>query len=379
MAASATSFEVESESAERVVSAFSAALARVGRPSGALLCASGTWLGEARRLAAALGTVPGRPPTVLATGPRVFTERRELDPRHGVAGLVWSGGRTEVAALQGESPDELGEALVRVLGDRRPAPEQPVLLFAEPSAASEALFGQLAESPLRVSLFGGGVLGTPGVFAIQPNGVIERGAVVLASLRGLGPARVAHTPACRRLGPWSRVTGARGSFVTALDGRPVLEVLAHVGRDAGEEKLLLVLLADERPEETDPLGGCVVRLLRGVDPEQGSLGLPDAIAEGSWLAFAVLDPAAAQANVERATAGLARELAGAAPRFGFLVSAAGQGLPPASSGGALHALQRRLPGMPLVGLQSAFSLAPTAGATRLQLYTTTLGVFAAPS
>jgi small ligand-binding sensory domain FIST len=98
------------------------------------------------------------------------------------------------------------------------------------------------------------------------------------------------------------------------------------------------------------------------------------------MAFAVRDGATARQDLEAVVRDLARETAGAAPRFGVYLNCAGRG---SSLYGTpdvdIRILRARLGELPIIGMQSSFEIAPVLGRPRLQLYTGVLGLFTAPS
>ena len=400
----ATSFEADTANVRQIAASFDAALARVPRPSGALIFVSGRLGADLPALAQALLAVPRRPPILLAAGAGVLTERRAIEGRPAAAGLIWCGGSTELVSLYGENPEELGEALARCLGDRAARRQPPVISVARGDAFSAEGLHPLADLRQQPCIIGGGAVGNPGVVAIQPDGFISDGSMVLAIPRGIGNPRVEAASACRLLGPMLPITACRGGIVTELDGHPVLDVLGTLAETVEGEMALLaaieeeprqgfdrVTFTSERPSEIghdkpaeagddDWAPDFITRPVRGVEPDKGEIHLGDPLPLGTKMTFAVLDPEAARRNIDEALRKITRKLGGALPRFGIYTDCAARGsalygMPSVDT----TAIQEALPGVPIIGMQSSYELAPHAEGTRLHLYTGVLTVFTAAS
>jgi small ligand-binding sensory domain FIST len=171
-------------------------------------------------------------------------------------------------------------------------------------------------------------------------------------------------------------------MVLALDDRPALEVLGEIGRSLPDRPLILTVLAE--PDRVGPSQGgrpeLVVRGVQGVDSARGGLLISDEVQEGMRMTFAIRDANAAREDLEAVTRELARDIAGALPRFGLYVNCAGRG---ANLYGSFDVdtriLRSRFAGTPIAGMQSTFEIAPHLGKPTLQLYTGVLGLFTSPS
>jgi small ligand-binding sensory domain FIST len=398
----ATSFEADTANVRQVAASFDAALARVPRPSGALIFVSGRLGAELPALAQALLAVPHRPPILLAAGAGVLTERRAIEGRPAATGLIWCGGSTELVSVYGDNPEELGEALTRCLSDRAARRQPPVISFARADAFGAEGLDALRDLRQQPCIVGGGAVGHPGVLTIQPDGFISDASMGLAIPRGIGNPRVETASACRLLGPMLPITGCRGPLVTELDGRPVLDVLGSLAESVEGEMALLaaieelprqgfdrVMFTSERPseighdipsEDDEVPPDFITRPVRGVDPEKGEIHLGDPLPLGTKMTFAVLDPEAARRNVEEAVRRMIRKLGGALPRFGIYTDCAARGtalygMPNVD----MSVIQDAFPGVPIVGMQSSYELAPHDEGTRLHLYTGVLTLFTAAS
>lgn len=382
MPASAQSFAVKAQSPARVARALEAALSSVRRASGGLVFVSG-------ELAAALGDVAADAartaagvPLLVVSGAGVLSERGEVEQQSAAAGIVWSGGEVEVLSVDAPAPDDLGEALARQLGDRAARKNPPVLIFVKPEGFSPGVLEPLAQGRGPHQVFGAGAVGEPGLFAVDAEARVNTGGAIAMLLHGMSPPVIRSSPACRLLAPLARITETRGSMVVSIEHEPALDRLTSVGQELSDQPLIFAVLAEEEGAGATHGGrpDVLVRGVQGVDPVRRSLLVSDEVREGMRIAFAVRDGAAARADLEAVTRDLAREIAGAAPRFGLYVNCAGRGSGLYGSYDVdTRILRSRFDKTPLAGMQSSFEIAPHAGKPALQLYTGVVALFTAPS
>jgi small ligand-binding sensory domain FIST len=230
-----------------------------------------------------------------------------------------------------------------------------------------------------------GVLGagTPGgapIFAVDREGEIGAGSIGALLTLGLSPARVRVSPACRLLMPLRPITESRGPLVVSIAGEPALDVLESIGSELQGQPLVLGVLAPPEGDAEEGRTELAVRGIQGVDPGRRALVLSGDIRPGTRFAFAVRDAAASRSDLERATRELGRELQGSAPLFAVFMTCASRGAALYGSPDVdVRVLRASFPELPIVGLHSAFEIAPHAGRTTLHYYTGVLGVFTAPS
>jgi small ligand-binding sensory domain FIST len=102
----------------------------------------------------------------------------------------------------------------------------------------------------------------------------------------------------------------------------------------------------------------------------------DAVRPGTRLTFGVKDAAAARRALNGQTRLILRESAGAAPQFAFYFNCVGRGSNLYGSAGVdVKLLTERFPQIPIVGLHSAFEIAPLGDTPTLQLYTGVLALY----
>ncbi|MEB2313710.1 MAG: FIST C-terminal domain-containing protein [Sorangiineae bacterium] len=384
MATGALSFAVRGRAGEEeaeIARALGAAHAEVRRPAAALVFACGPLAARLEQVAAAVARATPGTPALVVSGAGVLSEQGALEGESAATGVVWSGGEASVLTTDAATPDELGEALARQLGDRVGRTAPTVLVFLRSNGVDPS-----ALEPLRITrgtghLFGAGVIGTPGALAIDARGHIATGGAVSLILRGAPPPLIRTSAACRLLGPLQTITETRGSMVVRLGGEPALDVLTAAGESLHGQPLVLAAVADEAaPGEAAGRPPLVLRGIEGVDPSRRAIVVSDELREGMRLGFAVRDAAAARADLEATVRELKRELAGAVPRFGLYLDCAGRG--PALYGAPdvdLRVLRAGLGELPLAGMRSAFELAPLSGRPALHLYTGVIALFTSPS
>jgi small ligand-binding sensory domain FIST len=375
----AASFAVRAESPERLVSTAAEAVRSLGRPSGMLLLLSGGLALRAREVGEALAQAELGVPVLLATGAGVLTERGELEAQSAAAGLVFSGGRPEALALTANTPDDSAVELADTLSNLTRGTRATVLLFAQSRG-----FGVESLEPFTAlpgtTLFGAGTPGDAPIFAIGSNGRLERGSLGALVVRGVSPALVRSSPACRALMPLRPITRARGPLLLEIGGEPALDVLEAVAKELRGQPLVLTLLAPAESAQESARPELLVRGVQGVDPARRAIMLAGELTLGSRVAFAVKDGGAARRDLELVVRDLARETAGAAPLFGIYLNCASRG---AELYGApdvdVRILRGRFPEVPLIGMQSAFEIAPYLGRPALHLYSGVFAMFTSPS
>jgi small ligand-binding sensory domain FIST len=378
MAGSAASFAIRAENPARFASGALDALRGVARPSAGLVFLSGALAERTREVAAALGRAELAAPLVVVSAAGVLSERGEIEAQSAGAGLVFSGGRPEARAFSAASPDDAVMALAgefAVLAQKQPA---TALVFAQARG-----FGVDSIDPFHavpgVHIVGAGTTGDSPVFVVQAGGHVEEGSIGGLLVRGLTPARVRSSPACKLLMPLRPISAVRGPMLLEIAGEPALDVLESVAHHLEGQPLVLTVLAPEaegasgRPE-------LLVRGIQGVDPTRRGILLSGDLKVGSKLAFAVRDAGAARADLELVTRELGREAAGAAPLFGIYLNCAGRGSDLYSASDVdLRILRARFPDVPLAGMQSAFEIAPYLGRPAVHFYTGVVALFTMPS
>lgn len=378
MGARAGSFLARGEGPARVVRTFAEMVRSIGRPSGGLLFVSGELTGKLADLKLRLADAVGPLPVLIATGHGVLTERGEVEGETAAAGLLWEGGETETLVVDDEGGTDLGLSLANAL-ERRVTPRTTVFSFIRPRGVLPHTL-----EPLRslrcAAIAGAGTATDRGVIALgsSEGGGEPAGAGALL-IKGLAPPMMRASPACRLLGPLGRITATRGPMVLEIEGEKALVALSAAASGLTDQPLVFVVLAADAEGEDEPRP-LLLRGIQGVDPLRQGLLVSEEVQPGVLMGFAVRDAAAARANFEAATARLARETAGSAPRFGVYVNCAGRGTALYGSADVdVRVIRNRFPDLPFAGISSSFEIAPHGGNPVMQLYTGVLSVFTSPS
>jgi small ligand-binding sensory domain FIST len=372
MGAFASSFEVRTDSPGAVMGGLLNALSAVTKPAFALVFCSGKLAGRLGEMGTLLRS-KSNIPIVLASGPGVLSERRELEGESAATGVV-CGGKIPSVTLCSDNETLTREKLEALLaGANTPAPS---LLFIRSEGFNPKVLWQLRAGIQNPLLFGAGTHGSPGLVCVQGQEVTHASALNVR-FSGLGAPTIHTTHSCKLLAPPMAVTKAHGSMVEELDGQPALSVLERLGAGLRGQPLVFTVLS---PPQSSGAPELLVRGIQGVDPGKRSLLISEEATLGMMMTFAVRDAAAAREDMTRVCRQAMRDLAGAAPRFAIYFNCSGRGR-------ALHSapnvdtriLKEFFAGTPIAGFQSAFEIGPFNGAPALQLYTGMLAVFAASS
>ncbi len=380
MSEGALSFELRNERPEKIIQTALSRAGRVSAPCLGVLFLSGAVAEQLPDIARSLAQRAPEQTWLVAGTLGVLTERGELERQSAAAGLVTGGVRGRGVVMDGRAA-AFGEQLGQVLREM-PASSAFTLIRADrfEEDALEALSEQLG-TRRSGNVFGGGTLPGQDVYVVD-RGVVLHGAAAALVVSGLGPARVAASPAARLLSPLLRVTEVRGSMLLGLEGQRALDALGASAQSLEDQPLILVAVAAAKSStdlesEKPPL---LLRAIQGVDPTRGGILVGEGLEVGARVAFAVRDGHAARNDFEGHLRRLAQSTAGSAPRFGIYVNCVGRG---ESLYGAsdvdVKLLRSRFSQMPLVGLHSAFEIAPFGSTIALQLYTGVLALFSAPS
>ena len=379
VAGSAVSFVQRGASSVRAASGLIEGFRGVSQASAGLVFLAGSLGERVEEVAGALAGAGLGFPVLVASGAGVLTERAELEGEPAAVALALRTGKPEAIVTQAQNAGDAASALATRLAALGRGQASTALVFAKADG-----FGVDAIEPLYASrtanIIGAGTPGPAPIAAVDREGRLGLGMCGALLVRGVTPARVRSSPACRLLMPLRPITGARGPLLTEIAGEPALEVLQSAARGLSGQPLILAVIAPETREEESGRPEFVVRGIQGVDPARGALALGGELKPGWRIAFAVRDAAAARADLELCTRDLAREAAGAAPLFGVYVSCAGRGSQLYENPDVdLRVVRSRFPDVPFVGLHSAFEIAPFDGRAAVHFYTGVLGLFTAPS
>ncbi|HKQ70003.1 MAG TPA: FIST C-terminal domain-containing protein [Polyangiaceae bacterium] len=382
----AASFSAMASDPSAIVAAIREARATLTQPSGAVIFASGSLVEAAERTLLVARRELGDIPIILGSSAGVLTERGEHEGSSAVSGLVWQGGVVSPIFVPPRSEkdtagDILTDRVATALGDA----SGTVILLAQPQGFSPRTLDSLARFSAHATIIGGGTLpggawiSMPDQKRLQSEAKPQQGEAVGLVVRGIARPVVRTSSACRLLSPLLPITEVRGAMVFRLGDRPALEVLSESTHDLSGRPLVLAILA-RNEDDKGARGGMLVRGIRGVDSGRKSVVIAEEAAPGMLMAFGICDANASRADLSATTRELSRQMAGAAPQFGLLISCAGRGSGLYGERDVDSRIVReRFPNVPFAGMFSSFEIGPLGDRTAMHLYTGVVAMFGAPS
>jgi len=365
----------------RAAAAEAAAAARegAGRPQAALLFATPAHGPAMGPLLDAAAVELGTRALVGASAHGVLGAGREQEGGHAVAILALEGLDAEpflVPDLAGDEAAAAEEVAARLGGD--PRPEDLVVLLPDPGALRP---GPLLDA-LRATLGPARVVGAGAADPASERPLqwcgreLASGALAGIALRGQRPVRVGVTQACRPVTPLLAATRVEGHWIYELDGRPALDAYREAARGPLAEDLrraaafVLVALPCTEGEPLEP-GGYRVRNVAGFALRDGALALPEPLAPGDRIAFAVREPATAREDLKAMIAGLS----GTPPALGLYFDCCARGAAFFGvSGLEAGYLESAFGAAPIAGMFGSCELGPVGGRLELLTYTGVLAL-----
>jgi small ligand-binding sensory domain FIST len=350
----------------------------VPSPSGAIVFASGPAAEMAETTLLAMRSELGDIPMVLGSSPGVLTERAEQEGVSAVSGLVWSGGTVTTMFVPPKTDtDQIGARLAQQISTALGDASGTVVLLAQPQGFSPRTLDELGRFAAHATVLGGGTL-PGGAWAATPDRKPAQGEVVGLIVRGVARPAVRTSPACRLLAPFRPIQEARGAMVFRIGDEPALQVLSSSTRELSGRPLVLAVIAP--PETAGPRAGILVRGIRGIDPSRKSVVVTDEATPGMLMSFAICDASASRADLAGSMRELARDMAGAAPQFGLLMTCAGRGMGLYGERDVdTRIVRERFPNVPFAGMFSTFEIGPLGQRPAMHLYTSVVAMFGAPS
>jgi small ligand-binding sensory domain FIST len=255
------------------------------------------------------------------------------------------------------------------------------LLFPDPyTFPTHLLLDHLNTHSPGTTVMGGLVSGArePGRTTLFHEGNVVVSGAVGVRLAGLR-THPAVSQGCRPVGDPYTVTGAEGSIITELAGRPPLRLLEHVAaRLSPAEQALVargVLLGVAMVETKADLahGDFLIRALTGADEETGALRVGDLIEVGTTVQFHVRDAVTADEDLHKTL--LDASVTGR-PIGALLFTCNGRGtrlFDVPNHDAAL--VSEVLGGVPVAGFFAAGELGPVGGKNFLHGFTASLALF----
>lgn len=332
-------------------------------PSAALVFATDAWGDGLGDLVDAVRQKLSTPITGGGTVEGLWTARHGTSHNPAVAVMLLAGVTVDSILLDGIAGEEAetGEELLAYLGDNGNNRDLLFLLLDSESLLPEPLLaGMAAELHRGQRVAGLGLSAVTGGACHAWLGDNRRSGAVLG-MRIRAEASTYSASACRHLEPTRTVSRARGNWILGLDGRPAYEVMCEVvdalqlGDPADALQHLFVALSNGKANAVaNTSAGIRLRKIVSVDLARGAIGVPEPMASGMSLQFAIQDEVGARDN-------LASMLAAAAdtrPAFGLFLASSVRGRSP--FGGLereARTISRCFPETPILGLHGAFQLA----------------------
>ncbi len=365
--------------AAAIAPAVASARDAVSAPSALVAFASGPLAESGDRTLLSLREQFGDVPMVLGSSPGVLTERAEHEGTSALSGIVWRGGTvTPIFIPSKTGTDEVGPMLAKQVGTALGDAPGTVILLAQPQGFSPHTLDELARFSAYATVVGGGTL-PGGAFVCSPDRSPTQGAVVGLVVRGIPRPALRSSAACRLLAPFAPITEARGAMVFRLGEGTALEALSASTRDLAGRPLVLAVIAQPQGESA-PRHGVLVRGIRGIDSGRKSVVVTDEVSPGMLMTFGVCDANASRAELSASVRDLGRQMAGAAPQFGLLMSCAGRGMGLYGERDVdTRIVRERFPNVPFAGMFSTFEIGPIGVRPAMHLYTSVVAMFGAPS
>jgi len=206
-------------------------------------------------------------------------------------------------------------------------------------------------------------------------------AVAGLHLNGSFQTHIEITQGCQPISEAMVITKAERNLIYEINQRPALEVFSGLlkGPLAGDLRRALMVLfvglpADRLINSVAP-GKYLVRNIIGVDPNQGVLGVAEAVTEGESMIFAMRDGQRARDDLNQMLQRQVNNLGGKKPAFGFYFNCCARGSSLYGIPGIDSAyLKRALGDFPLIGMFGGYELAPLGRANHLFAYTGVLAL-----
>ncbi len=359
------------------------ALADAGLPSAHLaMVFAGARHGsdEFRAVLAAVRETSGASAIMGCSTTGIITMANEIENASAVAVLLFGGGEaiplllaSPVRADPRDAGVRLGRAARARLGDESEGATLVVLVDPHHLDATAFVAG-IAEGAPGLSVVGAGASGREdGDARVFTDGK----AVLDAAVAFLIPARllptIGMTHGCQGVSDPLPITAVEHNVILEIDGRPAVDVLKEVLQLPANrplEKLSIPLLAGIGDRMCNERSDYIVRPFVVPDDDPRSLAVPEPVRTGQTIRFTLRDAIGARDDMKAMLTEQSHLHATGLPAFGLYFNCAGRGSALyGRSGLDSDLIQRRFGNMPLVGIESAFEIAPTCGRPQVHMLT----------
>ena len=359
-----------------------AAMSLGERPDLCIAFVSGDHADELPDILATLTAGSGTPYVVGCSAAGVVAEGREIEnePAVGVLALASDSMRATPFLFRDAGDQGLTAGIhlgQRLIGSR--GKDDLLLVWPDPYRMHPGRLLHGLDATLGGVAVAGGAASSSRDFpaTFQFSGTeMSSAAVSGVRIGGRVRSRVIVAQGCRPVGGPLRVTRADGNLLYELDGRPALDRLREVvpedlfdDPECALHAVSVALLPENGGAVLSP-GEYLVRNIVAADPESGALGVADFVEEGQSVVFAVREPHAARAELERSVASLGADGGTGDWAFGLYFDCVARGRslygkPDVDAG----ILSSALPGLPILGFFCNAEIAPLRGINQLFTYT----------
>jgi small ligand-binding sensory domain FIST len=369
------------DAASRAVAEARAALGAAS-PEFAVLFASAHFLGSATELVTAVAEETGPVPLIGCVADGVIGGAREVESGPAVSLWLAAGlGPVETFTMDFVRTASGGAFGGYLFG---PGRDGVHLMLCDPfTFPADHLLAHLNSSAPGTVVMGGmasGGLAQRRTRLFLDGRVVTQGAVGAHLPRAEAHPLVAQ--GCRPVGAPFTITGADGSLITELGGRPPLERLQDLaGALHGRDRELLAqgvhlgLVINENQAEPGQ-GDFLIRGIVGADPESGAVAVGDDVEVGQAVQFHVRDADSADEDLRQALEREAAALGGRRPAGALLFTCNGRGShlfsEPDHDAGLLA---KTLGPMPVAGFFCAGEIGPVGGRNFLHTFTASTVLF----
>jgi small ligand-binding sensory domain FIST len=371
----ATTLHLEAAELGRLEQKLRSAAERQGGCSAVLLFLSGPPGNDTAAVATLVArALPGVPALVVSAA-GVLTDEHQEERSPAIGALLLRSIRCSVVGGIAHRPEHRVEALAESLAQVAGSQRDSILVFSRTEGMHPRALDALASLPGAPRIFGAGTVGADDPTLVAQDGSLQSSPLAAIVLHGPAAPTIGIAGACRALAQPLPITRCSGPMVLELGGRPALDVLQDTASNLPDRPQIFTLVQFDGQDAP-----AVLRPIQGVDPSRKGIMVSEEVSRGQQLAFAIRDGMAAREQMDQMLAAVERGLAGSAPGFGVYLDCTGRGQTLYGAKNVDRRLIRtRFPGLPLLGMQSSFEIAPVSGRPLLHLFTGVLAVYGAPS
>jgi small ligand-binding sensory domain FIST len=312
----------------------------------------------------------------------IITMSSEIENHSAVAVLLFGGDEaiplllaSPVRADPHEAGVRLGKAARARLGDDADRAGATLVVLVDPHHLDASAFvAGIAEGAPGLMVVGAGASSREeGDARVFTDGKAVLDAAVAFLIPGHLLPTIGTTHGCQGVCDPLPITAVEHNVILEIDGRPAADVLKEVLDLPGNrplEKLSIPLLAGIGDRLCDERSDYVVRPFVVPEDDPRSLAVPEPVRTGQTIRFTLRDAIGARDDMKAMLDEQLHLHDKRPPAFGMYFNCAGRGSALyGRSGLDPDLIRRRFGDMPLVGIESAFEIAPTCGRPQVHMLT----------